>query len=364
MPQDVRDATVAIEDERFYRHKGVDFEGVIRAAFKNASSGKTMQGGSTLTMQLIRTLYTGNREKTFERKVREAKLAEELENVHHGRKGKKWILTKYLNSVPYGTNGGQQAVGIEAASRAYFDKSASKLTLGESALLAGLPQAPSEYNPFRAEGAAIARRNEVLRKMADLGYVSESEAAEAIAAPLQLKPSVYFRQKRESFFFDYVTDQLIKRYGVKRVRSGGLRITTTIDLDLQAKARKAIGDNLSFAGAPSSAIVTHRPRNGYIRAMASSAKYGNSQYNLAADGKRQPGSAFKIMALVAAVRQGINPASTSYASGADHARSEVRRRDDQLLRRRCSGGSQEPHLRHAELRQHRLHPPRARPRAR
>jgi penicillin-binding protein 1A len=315
MPQDVRNATVAIEDERFYRHKGVDFEGVVRAAFTNASSGKTLQGGSTLTMQLIRTLYTGNREKSFERKIKEAKLAEELENAHPGRKGKKWILTKYLNSVPYGTNGGQQAVGIEAASRAYFDKSASKLSLGESALLAGLPQAPSQYNPFRAEGAAVARRNQVLRKMADLGYISEGKAAEAIAAPLQLKPSVYFRQKRESFFFDYVTDQLIERYGVKRVRSGGLRVTTTLDLDLQVKARKAIADNLSFGGAPSSAIVSIDPRNGYIRTMASSAKYEKSQYNLAADGKRQPGSAFKIMALVAAVRQGINPASTSYASG-------------------------------------------------
>jgi penicillin-binding protein 1A len=314
MPKYVRDATVAIEDERFYRHKGVDFEGVIRAAFKNASSGRAMQGGSTLTMQLIRTLYTGNREKSFKRKVREAKLAEELENVHPGRTGKEWILTKYLNSVPYGTNGGQQAVGIEAASRAYFDKSASKLTLAESALLAGLPQAPSDYNPFRAEGTAIARRNQVLRKMADLGYISERQAAEAVGAPLELKPSGYFRQKRESFFFDYVTDQLIKRYGVKRVRSGGLRITTTLDLDLQKKARKAIADNLNFDGAPSSAIVSINPSNGYIRAMASSAKYKNSQYNLAADGKRQPGSSFKVMALVAAVREGIDPATRSYQS--------------------------------------------------
>jgi penicillin-binding protein 1A len=314
MPKSVRDATVAIEDERFYQHKGVDFEGVIRAAFKNAGSGRALQGGSTLTMQLIRTLYTGNREKSFKRKVREAKLAEELENVHGGRRGKEWILTKYLNSVPYGTNGGQQAVGIEAASRAYFDKSASKLTLSESALLAGLPQAPSDYNPFRAEGAAVARRNQVLRKMADLGYVSKSEAAAAIAAPLELKPSGYFRQKRESFFFDYVTDQLIKRYGVKRVRSGGLRITTTLDLGLQAKARKAIAASLDFEGAPSSAIVSIDPKNGYIRAMASSTKYSSSQYNLAADGKRQPGSSFKIMALTTAVSQGIDPARASYQS--------------------------------------------------
>jgi penicillin-binding protein 1A len=266
-------------------------------------------------MQLIRTLYTGNREKTFKRKVREAKLAEELENVHPGKTGKAWILTKYLNSVPFGTNGGQQAIGIQAAARAYFDKPASKLTLGEAALLAGLPQAPSAYNPFREPGAATARRNQVLQKMADLGYISDSQAAAALAEPLELHPSGYFAAKRESYFFDYVTDELVKKYGVKTVRGGGLRITTTIDLDLQKKARKAIADNLDFSGAPSSAIVSIDPSNGYIRAMASSAKYGSSKFNLAADAKRQPGSSFKVMALVAAVRAGINPATQTYASG-------------------------------------------------
>jgi penicillin-binding protein 1A len=314
MPRNVRNATVAIEDQRFYQHKGVDFEGIVRAAIKNLNSGKAIQGGSTLTMQLIRTLYTGNREKSLKRKVREAKLAEELENIHPGKKGKAWILTKYLNSVPYGTNGGKQAIGIAAAARAYFNKRASRLTLAEAALLAGLPQAPSQYNPFRAPTVAVARRNEVLQKMADLGYISEVEAAEARAEPLELHRNEFFQAKRESFFFDYVTDELVKRYGQKAVRSGGLRIRTTIDLDLQQKARKAIANNLSFDGAPSSAIVSIDPRNGYIRAMASSAKYDKSQFNLAADGKRQPGSSFKIMALVTAVKEGINPATATYPS--------------------------------------------------
>jgi penicillin-binding protein 1A len=314
MPKNVRNATVAIEDQRFYQHKGVDFEGVIRAAIKNVNSGKSIQGGSTLTMQLIRTLYTGNREKTLKRKVREAKLAEELENIHTGKKGKEWILTKYLNSVPYGTNGGKQAIGISAAARAYFNKRASRLTLAESALLAGLPQAPSQYNPFRNPTAAVTRRNEVLQKMADLGYISDAEAAEARAEPLELHQNDFFQAKRESFFFDYVTDELVKRYGQKTVRSGGLRIRTTIDLGLQQKARKAIANSLSFDGAPSSAIVSIDPKNGYIRAMASSAKYDKSQFNLAADGKRQPGSSFKVMALVTAVKEGINPATASYPS--------------------------------------------------
>jgi penicillin-binding protein 1A len=315
IPQSMKDATVAIEDERFYQHKGVDFEGVVRAALKNASSGKTLQGGSTLTMQLIRTLYTGSTEKTFKRKVREAKLAEELENIHSGRRGKAWILTKYLNSVPYGTNGGQTAVGVQAAARAYFNKPASQLTLAESALLAGLPQAPSQYNPFRQPGPATARRNAVLRKMADVGFISDAQAQNAVGKPLELHPNSYFREKRESYFFDYVSDELIKRYGVKTVRGGGLTIKTTIDLDLQHKARAAIAKDLNFFGAPSSAIVTIDPSNGHILTMASSAKYQDSKFNIAADAKRQPGSTFKVMALVTAVTKGINPATATYPSG-------------------------------------------------
>ena len=315
IPQSMKDATVAIEDERFYQHKGVDFEGVVRAALKNASSGETLQGGSTLTMQLIRTLYTGSREKTFKRKVREAKLAEELENVHPGRRGKAWILTKYLNSVPYGTNGGQTAVGVQAAARAYFNKPASQLTLAESALLAGLPQAPSQYNPFRAPGPATARRNSVLRKMADVGFISDAAAQKAMRAPLVLHQNTYFRARRESYFFDYVSDELIKRYGVKTVRGGGLTIKTTIDLDLQHKARAAIAKQLTFPGAPSSAIVTIDPSNGHILTMASSGRYQDSKFNIAADAKRQPGSTFKVMALVTAVTKGVNPATTTYASG-------------------------------------------------
>ncbi|MDX6678862.1 MAG: penicillin-binding protein, partial [Solirubrobacteraceae bacterium] len=339
-------------DERFYQHRGVDFEGVVRAALKNATSGKTLQGGSTLTMQLIRALYTGGsasgREKTFKRKVREAKLAEELENIHGGRAGKAWILTKYLNSVPYGTNGGQTAVGVQAAARAYFNKPASEMTLAESALIAGLPQAPSQYNPFRAPGEAIRRRNQVLRKMADVGFISGTAAQQAIAAPLTLHPNRYFGQKRESYFFDYVSDELIKRYGVKTVRGGGLTIKTTVDLDLQHKARAAIAKDLSFAGAPSSAIVTIDPSNGYIRTMASSAKYQDSKFNLAADGKRQPGSTFKVMALVAAVSRGIDPKSTSYASGPLQLGPQYENVVIIFYGKKCAGGS--PNLVQATLR--------------
>ncbi|HEY1538701.1 MAG TPA: transglycosylase domain-containing protein [Solirubrobacteraceae bacterium] len=315
IPQSMKDATVAIEDQRFYSHKGVDFEGIIRAAFKNAASGKTLQGGSTLTMQLIRALYPGNTQKTLKRKVREAKLAEQLENVHPGRKGKEWILTKYLNSVSYGTNNGQTAIGVQAASEQYFDKPASELTLAQSALLAGLPQAPSQYNPLKYPTPALVRRNEVLKKMAQVGFITQQASQTALASPLGLHRNNKVREKREGYFFDYVTDELIKRYGVEKVKNGGLTIKTTIDLDLQNKARASIKHYLDFPGAPSSAIVTIDPATGHILTMASSAKYADSEYNLAVDAKRQPGSTFKVITLVAAVRAGINPETATYASG-------------------------------------------------
>ena len=258
IPQTVKDATVAIEDERFYEHKGVDAEGVVRAAIKNIESGKTVEGGSTLTMQLVRTLYI-TKERTFKRKIHEAKLAEELENIHD----KTWILNKYLNNAPYGTVGGQTAIGVQAAARVFFDKPAARLELHEAALLAGLPQAPSHYNPFYEESKALRRRNQVLDKMAELRMIEPSRrAAEAKERPLGVQPSRYYTARRESYFFDYVKQRLINKYGIDEVRRGGMSIYTTIDLKMQRKAREAISSVLSFPNAPKSAIVTVDPRNG------------------------------------------------------------------------------------------------------
>jgi penicillin-binding protein 1A len=314
IPESVKQATVAVEDRRFFEHGGVDPEGVLRAAVKNVQSGKTVEGGSTLTMQLIRNTYLTD-ERTWKRKLQEAKLAEELERVHTGIKGKNWVLTKYLNAVPYGTTGGQTAVGVEAASRMYFDKPARDLDLDEAALLAGLPQAPTSYNPFLYPDRAKARRNDVLTRMADQGMISKASAARAKARGLGVKPgNSYYRTRRESYFFDYVKQELIDRYGVATVRQGGMKVRTTIDLRLQQAARKSIADKLAFSNSPSSAIVTIDPSNGYIRAMASSSDYGRSKFNLAAQGHRQPGSTFKVMGLMAALEQGINPATTNYVS--------------------------------------------------
>src|SRR5215211_4088030 len=300
IPQVVKDATIAIEDERYYQHKGVDYEGVVRAAVKNFASRKTVQGGSTITMQLIRSLYISN-ERTYTRKIREAKLAEELENEHT----KDWILDKYLDSIPYGTVGGQSAIGIRAAAKIYFSKNVQDLNLNEAALLAGLPQAPSDYSPVRSKGAAKARRNEVLGKMAELGMITQEQADRTIKKRLGVKLSQYFSKRREEYFFDYVKDQLFREYGAQTVRAGGMKVYTTIDLDKQAEARDTISDHLAGIG-PSSAIVTLNPRNGYIEAMASSGDYGQSNFNLAAQGHRRPGSTFKVMALMTALRRGVD----------------------------------------------------------
>jgi penicillin-binding protein 1A len=310
IPQYCKDATISIEDERFYKHGGVDYSAIVRAAVKNASSGKTVQGGSTITMQLVRNLYIESPKRDYKRKIREAKLASELESEHT----KTWILDQYLNSAPYGTVGGQSAMGMQAAAQTFFAKNAKDLDLSECATLAGLPQAPSDYNPFQNPGAAVTRRNEVLNKMAELGHISQAEAEAAIASPLRVKRGTRYTKIREPYFFDYVKDQLIAQYGANRVRKGGMKVYTTIDPKYQEAARAAIKTTLPSDGDPASAIVATDPKTGYVKAMASSGGYGQSQFNLAAQGKRQPGSSFKTMVLLTALRQGIDPGSTTYNS--------------------------------------------------
>jgi len=317
IPQVVRDATVAIEDRRFFEHKGVDFEGVVRAAVKNLESKDDVQGGSTLTMQLIRNLYTKDTVRTgvegYKRKIREAKLAEELENQHPGLRGKRFILDQYLNNVPYGTVGGKTAVGIQAASRIFFDKPADKLSLSQAALLAGLPQAPSLYNPFISAAKAKARRDDVLRRMADQGYITQSQADAAITKKLGVKANGYYTQKRESYFYNYVKDQLVAEYGYKRVQAGGMHIYTTLDLKMQKAARKAL--DASLAGTDrSGAIVSVDPSDGDIKAMASTASYGQFNFNLASQGHYAAGSTFKVMVLMTALRKGVDPDTTTYTS--------------------------------------------------
>jgi penicillin-binding protein 1A len=310
IPVELRRATVAIEDERYYKHDGVDLNAIVRAGIKNLESGETVQGGSTITQQLVRALYIRDPERNFARKIREAKLASELEEQH----SKTWILREYLNSVPYGTVNGRTAIGAEAAAVTFFDKHASRLKLHESALLAGLPQAPSQYNPFRNPTAAIERRNDVLEQMLENDFITQAEFEDAASKGLGLKLGQRYVQRREPYFFDYVQEKLIERYGVGVVRAGGLRIHTTIDPTMQDQAREAINSYYGDPAGPSSAIVAIDPTNGKIRAMASSGTYGERRFNLAAQGHRQPGSAFKTFVLTAAILKGVDPDSTSYTS--------------------------------------------------
>ena len=310
MPREVRQAVVAIEDERFWEHEGVDYSAIVRAGIKNLESGKNVQGGSTITQQLVRALYIKDPERNFTRKIREAKRASELEE----ERSKRWILEHYLNDVPFGTVGGRTSIGIEAAAETFFDKRARNLNLEEAALLAGLPQAPSQYNPYRNPSAAVVRRNEVLERMAEIGYISRSEAAAAQRSELRLRRGTRYTVRREPYFFDYVQEKLIEEYGVGVYRRGGLKVHTTIDPELQEAARAAINNYYADPAGPGSAVVTVDPTSGKIRAMASSGSYEDRTFNLAAQGHRQPGSAFKTMVLTAAVRQGIDPDSTSYTS--------------------------------------------------
>jgi penicillin-binding protein 1A len=315
LPVELRQATVAIEDERFYEHSGVDPEGVVRAAIKNITSGSTLQGGSTITQQLVRALYIQDPQQDIKRKIREAKLAQELEQKH----SKRWILEQYLNTVPYGTVGGRTALGAEAASQVYFSKPAKDLTLDEAALLAGLPQAPSQYNPFQNPRGAIERRNAVLQAMADNNFISQQRARKSMQQGLGLKQGIaLYSRRREPYFFDYVEQLLIEKYGQAVYRQGGLKIYTTIDPKMQEQGRQAIKAQLGLPGDPSSAVVTIDPSNGHIRAMASSGTYNDRTFNLAAQGHRQPGSAFKTMVLTTAIREGVDPRSTTYESKPIH----------------------------------------------
>jgi len=310
IPRSVRHATVAIEDQRFYEHGGVDPEGIVRAALKNLEAGKTVEGGSTITQQLVRNLCLSNPKRDLERKIIEAKLAIEYAERH----SRKEILGQYLNTASYGTIEGATAIGVQAASKIYFSRPVWKLTLPQAALLAGLPQAPSEYNPLLNPRAARARRDEVLAKMAKLGYVSRQRARAAERRGLGLDLDHGYFAKRQPYFFDYVEDKLLQDYGVDTVRNGGLDVYTTIEPRLQEVGLEALRSTLPYSEDPASALVSIDPRNGRIEAMASSSDYEQSKFNLAAQGRRQPGSTFKAFVLTTALKQGIDPYSTYYTS--------------------------------------------------
>ena len=313
MPRTLRDATVAIEDKNFFNHGALDPAGIARAAWKDLlAGGKPVQGASTITQQLVRNLYIQNPQETLKRKLIEAHLAYEMEDAHT----KEWILTAYLNTAPYGTVEGETAVGVEAAAQTYFGKPASELGLNESALIAGLPQAPSEYNPFLDPHAALQRRNEVLSAMHEQGDIDGAEYREVLHSGLGLSPGHKYRVIRDPFLFDLVQQELIDKYGINTVRKGGLKAYTTIDPELQERAQEAV-DSCSVCypeGGPAAGLASVNPKTGEIVALASTEGYDSeSEFNYAWQAHRQPGSSFKTYVLTTAVKQGIDPASTYYS---------------------------------------------------
>jgi penicillin-binding protein 1A len=299
------EATVAIEDARFWQHGALDYQGIARAFYDDISSGHIVQGGSTLTQQLVRNLYIGNPQRTLSRKVKEACLAEK----EFGKLSRKQILKAYLNEVFYG----RHAYGAQAASVTYFSKNASELTLAQAALLAGLPQAPTDYDPLRNRRAALHRRNQVLRAMHKNGYITAQKMLAAIHKPLLLRPGHLYTQLHQPNFFGWATQEIAKKFGPKQVELGGLKVKTTLDPRLQALGLRAVTNVLHTSTDPAAALVAIDPRTGAVKAMVDYLPDGRKmQFNLATQAHRSTGSAFKPITLATALSEGVSLSSTFY----------------------------------------------------
>ncbi len=314
VPKVVQQAVLDIEDTEFYEHGAVSLKGMARAALRNLTSAKVKEGGSTITQQLAKSLFLSP-ERTFSRKVKEIQLAGEIERRY--RKDK--ILEMYLNAIYLG--GG--AYGIEAAARTYFSKSAEQLNLPEAALLAGLIKAPSLYSPFADLKRSKARRDVVLTRMKTLRHITLAQASAALATPVTLKP--FFKGRgTTAYFVDYLRKDLDARYGRALLSRGGLRVYTTLDLEMQLAAAEVLqsgvkGIEKTLAGRRKGAqrdpaglegaFVALEPATGEIRAMAGGLDYAKSQFNRAVQARRQPGSAFKPFVYATAFERGFTPAT-------------------------------------------------------
>ena len=301
----MRKAIVAVEDSRFYENNGIDYLGIVRALKSDVATGGFTQGASTIEQQLVRNLYLSPQQ-TISRKLTEACLAVQLDR--HWSKDR--ILATYLNDIYFG----QQAYGIEAAAKTFFGVHAKDLTLEQAALLAGLPQAPSSYDPINRPDAAKARRAEVLRAMVDAGDITHARYRRAVDSPLGLHPQRVRGLAGETYLNDYITNQLVNEYGAERVRQGGLRIYTTLDSKMQNEATRSILGTLDRKNDPAGAVVSIDPKTGQIRAMAIAQTGKRISFDLPVNGQRQSGSTFKMFVLTHAVEQEINPYSTQYLS--------------------------------------------------
>ena len=318
IPSWIRDAAVAIEDRRFYQHHGIDGRAILRASYVNLRDGSIEEGGSTITQQLVKNLYTGG-ERTIARKLSEASLAWQLED----RLSKEEILTRYLNTVYFG----QGAYGVQAAARTFFGVDAIDLNLARSALLAGLITSPGHFDPYEYPSRANGRRRVVLRLMREFGMITEEQRRHAGRAPIHLHPVTTFGRYHYPYFIDYLKEWFLTnpafgdtredRY--KLLFTGGLQIHTTLEPAVQSAAQRAVDSVLAYPDDPSAAVTVMDPRNGFVLAMVGGDQrdYWRDRHagrvNLATamgGTGRQSGSSFKPFALVAALEAGMSPAET------------------------------------------------------
>jgi len=321
IPQIVKQAVMSIEDKRFETNSGIDIRGIARAFVADIRHKGSVQGASTIEQQFIKNALQAQSHRTILEKLREAALAYQLS--HKWSKDK--IITAYLNTIYFG-NG---AYGIESAAQTYFGHDVNHLGCGtpghqlcveqlqpwEAALLAGIIQSPTAYDPANHPVAARNRRDLVLRQMLEQGYLTrvlyEESRNQALPAPKEIQaPSEQTVEGVDAgYFTSWVQQQVIERYGAPRAFDGGLKITTTLDLELQHSAEQAISGYLSNPSGPTASLVAIENSTGEIRAMVGGRNYDESPFNLATEGERQPGSSFKAFDLAAALEDGISPES-------------------------------------------------------
>ncbi|CAN5762949.1 penicillin-binding protein 1A [soil metagenome] len=302
MPSNLRRAVIASEDSRFFEHQGLDFAAIVKALADSQFSDERLRGASTITQQYVGTVFVG-KERTLTRKIREAQIASQLER----EVSKEKILERYLNTVYFGAG----AYGVEAAANTFFGKSAKDLTLSESAQLVGQIPAPSRYSPYTNPARAEARRLDVVSRMEQVGNITSAEALEGRRdKPVFQEARPTEEILRYPWFVDAVKRYLQHTYGVERTFNGGLEVTTTIDPRMQDLAEKAINEALPSPDDPYASLVSIEPSTGYVKALVGGRDYLTEKYNIAIQGRRQPGSSFKPFVLVAALESGLLPSST------------------------------------------------------
>jgi len=304
IPENLKKALIATEDKNFYRHHGYDVYGLIRSTIQNLAARRVVQGASTLTQQLARVLFLNN-ERTFDRKLKELFIAARIEKTI----SKDQILEMYMNSVYLGAG----AYGVEGASQIYFDKHLKDCTLAELALIAGLPQAPSVYNPFNNPELAIKRRDQVLMRMYKMRYITHDEYKKAKEEKLKLgKVPQYYTTNKAPYFCDYVMKELEKLgFDETEISQGGYKITTTLNYQAQKAADEAIQRNLKAWGLNGdnnqAAVFSFSPLDGKILAYSGGKDYSKSQYDRVTQAIRPPGSSFKPIVYAAAMEKGFTP---------------------------------------------------------